>query len=132
MPILRTNGFRRSLLPRLPEYLNAPTPRVYALTDGAAIKVGKSQWHPHDRLKTLATGNPRPLVLLAYTLTISESSAHRLFAPHHLYGEWFVPGKSLLEAISRWDWVDETALLALREAPRTFTTTPLTLFSQGD
>jgi hypothetical protein len=59
----RSHGFH----PRVqadPGSLNAGE-RVYALTDGTAVKVGKRKGHPEGRLRELPTGNARPLTLLA-------------------------------------------------------------------
>src|SRR5262245_44306317 len=58
-----------------PDVLNSTL--LYAITDGLAVKVGKSDGHPVMRLRTLQTGNPRELQLLAYTAGVPESVMHR-------------------------------------------------------
>jgi hypothetical protein len=109
VPILRSHGFRVACLERLQR---APTTYVYAVSDSTAVKVGKSLGHPSVRLAELQVGNPRPLVLLAWTQHLTERQAHRLLWRHHLRGEWFKPHPALLGALRLWDWLDEAALAA--------------------
>ena len=63
---------------------------VYFISDGDAIKIGLSKT-PKGRLRTLQTGHPRELVLLA-SLEGSrrlEREIHERFANLRLRGEWF-------------------------------------------
>ncbi len=83
-----------------------PITYVYAISDGYAIKLGKSDSHPITRLKTLQTGNPRTLTLIAYTTTITERKLHRKPGLKRLRGEWFIANITLLQEISKWDWVN--------------------------
>jgi hypothetical protein len=111
MPLIRHHGFH----PRVgadPGRLNAAL-LVYALWDGTAVKVGKCSGHPHERLKDLQTGNPRVLVLLAYTTHLGEKAAHRRLGRWHLRGEWFRPAAGVLAELGNWDWVDGPRLAAL-------------------
>lgn len=81
---------------------------VYAITDGTAVKLGKSADHPTLRLATLQTGNPRRLRLVAYTIGLKEQVVHKLFRRDRLLGEWFRITARLLDFIATWGWVEET------------------------
>lgn len=78
---------------------------VYALTDGSSVKIGKSTGHPIRRLKSLSTGNPRPLRLLAYTAGTTESAVHKQLHRYRTRGEWFSISGELLATLRSWDWV---------------------------
>jgi hypothetical protein len=82
-------------------------PYVYALHDGTAIKIGHTTRHPSERLRSLQTGNPRRLRLLAYTSTLDERAAHGLLGRWRTpVGEWFSPSPQVLAAVATWDWLD--------------------------
>ena len=78
---------------------------MYAISDGVAVKVGKSAAHPMTRLRELQVGNPNVLELLAYSVTTTEAAAHRRLAGSRIRGEWF----ALTPAVRRWvmglDWL---------------------------
>jgi hypothetical protein len=93
----------------------SPVRYTYALVDGTAIKVGRSDQHPEERLSGLQTGNPRPLRLLAYTTQLTEAQVKERLAEHHLRGEWFRLAPAVLAEIARWDWCDEEELARLRD-----------------
>jgi len=72
---------------------------VYFIQSGkkGAIKIGKSN-DPEDRLKTLQTGSPKTLYLIASIHCKSEQEAYTLEKKIHnklckqrLNGEWFRP-----------------------------------------
>jgi hypothetical protein len=108
MPVRRRKGFH----PRVwttPDLLNAGEV-VYAITDGSAIKVGKTRGHPAERLKDLQTGNPRLLRLVAYTTHLTEAQAHRRLARCRLSREWFSLAAAVQAELRTWDWLDEAAL----------------------
>jgi hypothetical protein len=64
-------------------------------------------------MQELQVGNPRPLMLLAYTAALTEREAHRRLHRHRLRGEWFRPAPEVLAEVARWDWVDGPRLAAL-------------------
>jgi hypothetical protein len=111
VPLVRVNGFRAELVDN-PGRLHRPF--VYALTDGEAVKVGKSRTHPRTRMEALQTGSSRELVLLAYDARLSEREAHRKLHRHRRRGEWFDLCPEVLAEIGRWDWCDTRAVAALR------------------
>lgn len=85
---------------RIPTSVSVHIPRnlpingyVYCITDGTAVKIGKSTNHPSNRLAELQTGNPRLLSLVAYVeadnVTIEEIRMHQKFAHLNVLGEWF-------------------------------------------
>jgi hypothetical protein len=110
MVSLRIKGFSTRVR-RDPRLLNGV--RVYAIYDGTAIKVGKSDTHPEERLRDLQVGNPRRLQLLAHTGHLDERRAHRLLWRHHLRGEWFAT-EAVLELVQDWDWLDTKLWTELR------------------
>lgn len=75
---------------------------VYFCSDGQAIKIGWSQ-KPEDRPKALATGNPRPLTILAQIpgTQRDEKLLHKLLAPYRTRptGEWFHARKPILALV---------------------------------
>lgn len=75
---------------------------IYFVSDGTAIKIGWSP-KPAERCKSLATGNPRPLVVLAQipgTLR-DEKLLQRLLKPYQVRSEWFHARKPVLALV---DW----------------------------
>jgi hypothetical protein len=110
MPVGRQGGFSNSYLQRV---LVGTPDHVYAIADGTAVKVGRTVEHPVVRLRDLQTANPRVLVLLAWTTTLTERQAHRTFWRWHVRGEWFEPDAGLLAKLQSWDWIDAAALGAL-------------------
>lgn len=78
---------------------------VYFITDGDAIKIGRSS-DPQRRLGVLQTGHPKPLWLIG-TIScdvMTEDEAHRRFSSCALRGEWFGASEetvSEIEALCR-------------------------------
>jgi len=69
---------------------------VYFITDGQAVKIGKTKYHPCSRLAQLQTGNPRELKLITVAYTNPqiygmeiESFFHSVFRDHRIRGEWY-------------------------------------------
>lgn len=66
---------------------------VYCISDGTAVKIGRTSNHPSNRIAELQTGNPRLLKLLAFVetddATAAEIAMHRKFAHLNVLGEWF-------------------------------------------
>jgi hypothetical protein len=89
---------------------------VYCASDGTALKVGKSRHDPAGRLNDLATGNPRPLVLVAKTGHLTERQAHRRLWRYHVRGEWF--GLDAVRGLWDWDWLDVARVRRLLEGVR--------------
>jgi Meiotically up-regulated gene 113 len=116
MPVIRDHlGFDESARQALAEGLEDGLLYTYALTDGRAIKIGKSESHPWVRLKDLQTGNPEELRLVAYTLAVTEAEAHKRLARHRLRGEWFRLVPAVLQEIATWDWLDQQVFAAVRK-----------------
>jgi hypothetical protein len=81
--------------------------RVYAIWEGAdAVKVGKTDGHPIERLRDLATGNPRRLRLLSYTSTLTEAEAHKRLSRSRVYREWYETA-ACLDLVKDWGFLDE-------------------------
>jgi hypothetical protein len=106
--------WRRPTPPGQPSPDN-PVRYAYAVTDGTAVKVGKSDQHPKDRLSDLQTGNPRPLLLLAYTTKLTEAQVKERLAGEHLRGEWFKSSAAVLAEIAGWEWCDMVETDRLRQ-----------------
>jgi hypothetical protein len=62
---------------------------TYAISDGTAVKIGRSAAHPICRLAALQVGNPRELRLVAWSVSVTEGEAHRRLHRWRLRGEWF-------------------------------------------
>jgi hypothetical protein len=113
MPLVRQHGFSAAAIARMLDGDSGDGGSsgeiVYAITDGTAIKIGKvNGQHPRQRLAELQTGNPRPLVLVAWTHG-KESAWHRALARDRLRGEWFRMSDHVLDALMGWDWLDVNA-----------------------
>jgi hypothetical protein len=90
-------------------------PYVYAVSDGQAIKIGKSKHDPSSRMTELQNGNPRPLQLLAWTTALTEAQAHSRLEGYHQRGEWFRLTRAVLDEIEGWQWVNHRALAVARD-----------------
>jgi hypothetical protein len=65
------------------------------------IKIGRSSWHPSQRLQELQVGCPQELTLLAYVHGKEfEGELHRRFRHLHHRGEWFRPAPDLVDFIA--------------------------------
>lgn len=73
---------------------------VYCISDGTALKIGKTLNHPLNRVADLQTGNPRLLKLLAYVeaedVAVAEAEMHARFAHLSVLGEWFEHHEDIL------------------------------------
>ena len=70
-------------------------------TRSGLIKIGCAS-DPEARLRTLSTGSPEPLELLAVWRDggrWAERQMHELFASFRSHGEWFHPSRELYAAI---------------------------------
>lgn len=74
---------------------------VYFLTDGEAIKIGKSIHGGKGRIMALQIGNPRELKLIGHYVAEDgeERRLHKQFAHLCVNGEWHRPDVELLEYI---------------------------------
>ncbi len=80
-----------------------PTVDLYFIAaDDGPIKIGISG-DPAQRLRTLQTGYPHPLRLLAVVVGAAEQEPryHERFAEHRLAGEWFERHPDILAEIER-------------------------------
>jgi hypothetical protein len=81
-------------------------------------------------MQELQVGNPRPLMLLAYTAALTEREAHRRLRRSRLRGEWFKPAPEVLAELRTWDWLDTCAM---KEVGRRLTEAPgAQLMSEGE
>lgn len=66
---------------------------LYAISDGSAVKLGKSAAHPSTRLAALQTGNPRRLKLIGLKKVnnrhTAEAAMHAKYIKNNILGEWF-------------------------------------------
>jgi hypothetical protein len=67
--------------------------------ENGPIKIGSSN-DPFRRLRTLQTGNDRPLVMLLAASGDFERKLHQKFAHLQLANEWFRPGADLIGFIN--------------------------------
>ena len=84
---------------------------VYFIQSGSdgPIKIGTAV-DPRERLRKLQMGSPVRLRLLAIAQGVGlEKRLHRQFRDLRGLGEWFEPGKALL------DWIGENALSSTRQ-----------------
>jgi hypothetical protein len=115
MPLVREHGFSAAAIARMVDGRDTGE-IVYAISDGTAVKIGKViGQHPRERLAELQTGNPRPLVLVAYTHG-REAVWHRVLSRDRVRGEWFRLSERVLEARLEWDWVDSDTLSWLHQS----------------
>jgi hypothetical protein len=77
------------------------------------VKIGFSRSDPTKRLRSLQTGCPAPLKLLAYApgSQQEEASLHEAFVPLHIHGEWFRHELKLRALISYFE-PDERGLVS--------------------
>ena len=76
---------------------------VYAISDGTAIKVGRSS-NVRKRLSSLQSSNPRELSIVAQVFhddsVAAERAAHEALAEYHIRLEWFsCDDRAAIEAI---------------------------------
>jgi len=87
------------------------------------VKIGYSEKDPERRIKSMATGSPCILELVAITSggRSGEKKIHRALATHCCHGEWFEANDTVLEAIGLFDdiFVNALARLATGELPET-------------
>jgi hypothetical protein len=112
----RTNGFLD--LPDLPARIEAAREFVYAAFDSEFIKIGKSARHPHERLADLQTANARQLLLMAWTIELTEKQAHRLLCRWKVRGEWFRATPELLDQLATWTYLDQAVFSQAMDAAR--------------
>jgi hypothetical protein len=81
---------------------------IYAAWDGQAIKIGRTEGTPEERLAQLQTGNPGELRLLAYRYgdEATERLIHQVLKGSHLRGEWFRVNELVLDVVACWFVVD--------------------------
>ena len=86
---------------RKPRVRKAYKGYVYLISDGTALKLGKTTTHPTQRIGSLQTGNPRLLTLLAYIevedVHAVELALHQKFISFNLLGEWFTDDQTILD-----------------------------------
>jgi hypothetical protein len=109
----RVNGWHPRVLAD-PNRQNRVRERVYILTDGECVKIGKCTKHPYERLHDLQTGSSRELRLLGYTAHMSERQAHRLYHRHRLRVEWF--RMEVVRHLADWDYLNVRLVRELTEA----------------
>src|SRR5262245_37537533 len=84
---------------------------VAVACDPPAPLLSRDAGDPFWRLRELQVGCPNELRLLGWTLTLSESAAHRaLGSRHHRKGEWWELVPDVLRLVAGFDFVDEGAL----------------------
>jgi hypothetical protein len=78
----------------------ANTKFLYFALCGDAVKVGMAEC-PKDRIKTLQTGAPGPIEIVAAIPGAGhrESEIHRRLSSVHLHGEWFLYGPEVIAII---------------------------------
>jgi hypothetical protein len=76
---------------------------IYFATDGDAIKIGRSQ-NVQARIKSLSTGNAKPLRLVASVPggARHEAKVHADLADYRLNGEWFKDSQAIRDAIAEY------------------------------
>lgn len=72
--------------------------KTYFITDGEFIKIGKTD-DVSKRISGFASGNPKPLILLAVIDNNVETKLHVKFMKNRLHNEWFILTVPLLELI---------------------------------
>jgi hypothetical protein len=111
--VCRIGTVTRSLVSKSTPVRAEPRPehptRVYFVQAGESgpVKIGVTG-NIEDRVRTMQTGSPQPLRVLAtfpggFDL---EARLHRMFAPHRVHGEWFAPAPDLLQRLAEWVAVD--------------------------
>jgi hypothetical protein len=115
VPVVRWRKHGFLIAPDLAERIEGAREYVYAIADGAHIKIGKSSCHPHRRMAELQTANPRPLCLVAYTVSLTERRAHYRLWRWRVRGEWFKASTEVLRELSTWTWIDAKALATVSE-----------------
>ena len=83
-----------------------PIDLIYFIWDGDHVKIGTSV-NPIPRLKSLQTGNPRKLEILATMIggRDTEKSLHDQFSHLRVSGEWFRPDAAM------WKMIEDLAVI---------------------
>ena len=84
------------------ELRSAASLAYFIQAETGQIKIGLAK-DPRERLRTLQTGSPVALRLLAFIAGgyDAEQGYHARFAAHRLHGEWFAPHPDILAEITR-------------------------------
>lgn len=92
---------------------------IYFISDGAAIKIGRSR-DVKARLKDLNCGNARPLSLIASIEGHSkhEAAIHADLAEYRLHGEWFEDCTAVREALTKYE--ADGVRPAFKKTPRAY------------
>jgi hypothetical protein len=80
--------------------------KVLFTTDGELVKIGRTSRAELKRLREYQTGNGRTLTILAVMRGASERKLHKMFARHHVRGEWFRMAPEIMEFIRAWQLVE--------------------------
>jgi T5orf172 domain len=115
MPVVRSHGFHQRVVSNPSLLAPGAAATVYAIWDGEAVKIGNCRGHPATRMADLQTGNPRPLILLAWTTTLTERQAHTKLRSEHFRGEWFRLSEKVLAEVRTWDWLAVELEMELRQ-----------------
>lgn len=81
-----------------------PLEYTYLFKAGGAYKIGVTQDIP-QRIRALQTGNPHPIVLVCFMITIVgavEKELHKHFNPDRMQGEWFALSSEDVARIKEW------------------------------
>lgn len=92
----------RSIYERIAHPRELAVPGVYALLDGAYVKIGKASRSIRDRARNLQTGHPVPLTIRMLSRNPKdEARIHAALAPHRVRGEWFRLNGEVLAHLNR-------------------------------
>lgn len=81
-----------------------PLEYTYLFEAGGVYKIGVTQDIP-QRIKALQTGNPYPIVLVCFMITVVgavEKELHKHFDPGRMRGEWFALSDEEVARIGEW------------------------------
>lgn len=83
------------------------TTKVYFVTDGEFVKIGRTNGSERKRRAGYQTGNPKPLTLLAVIPNASEAALHAMFASNRVRGEWFEMCPEIDAFLTAWRLVEQ-------------------------
>lgn len=78
-----------------------------ACSETLRVKIGFTSSDPHERMRTLQTGSPTKLIMVACHRGDEslERDLHEQYAEHRLHGEWFNMCEDLFEHVSMAVWL---------------------------
>jgi len=80
--------------------------KIYFMSDGEAIKIGRTDRSVDARRREHQTGNPKALTTLITIPRASEPRVLERFKRYHIRGEWYQMAPEIMDFIQAWRLVE--------------------------